>query len=269
MFRLSSRAKASRHGIDCWHGSPRHALLGFLTEASAGKILPDRPVGSLGLVGHTHEPALFAYDGAATRRCGPFRASLTTGSRPAPAWPTRGRSAATHATRRAGGSSSTLTPVCCGGTATSSSPKKLPLPACEPCRSHRRVTRVRHRHTPPGSTEFPRGQRHRRSAHSVPHPAAPVPSIGSPRSGRPTCQGQSLQPVARVGRYRRATAPDQNSWRCTSSSSIRSCRPASSIGPWPTRTGCTRNSYSSISPRSAKAGGGPRHPPTGPRLAPA
>ena len=67
VFRLSSRAKASRHGIDCWHGSPRHPLLGFLTEASAAKILPDRPVGSLGLVGHTHEPALFAYDGAATR----------------------------------------------------------------------------------------------------------------------------------------------------------------------------------------------------------
>ena len=142
VFRLSSRAKASRHGIDCWHGSPRHPLLGFLTEASAAKVLPDRPVGSLGLVGHTHEPALFAYDGAATRRCGPFRASLTTGSRPAPAWPTRGRSAATRVTRRAGGSSSTLTPGCCGGTARSSSPEKLPLPACEPRRSHRRVTRV-------------------------------------------------------------------------------------------------------------------------------
>ena len=85
-------------------------------------------------------------------RCGPFRASLTTGSRPAPAWPTRGRSAATRATRRAGGSSSTLTPVCCGGTARSSSPEKLPLPACEPRRSHRRVTRVvtgiRHRDQP-------------------------------------------------------------------------------------------------------------------------
>ena len=68
VFRLSSRAKASRHGIDCWHGSPRHPLLGFLTEASAATVLPDRPVGSLGLVGHTHEPALFAYDGAATAR---------------------------------------------------------------------------------------------------------------------------------------------------------------------------------------------------------
>jgi predicted phosphodiesterase len=66
VFRLASRAKASRHGIDCWHGSPNHPLLGFLTEASAARILPDRPLGSLGLVGHTHEPEFFAYDGATT-----------------------------------------------------------------------------------------------------------------------------------------------------------------------------------------------------------
>jgi predicted phosphodiesterase len=71
VFRLSSRAMASRHGIDCWHGSPRHPLLGFLTEASAARILPGRPLGSLGLVGHTHEPALFAYDGGATRAVRP------------------------------------------------------------------------------------------------------------------------------------------------------------------------------------------------------
>ena len=62
---------ASRHGIDCWHGSPRHPLLGFLTEASAARVLPDRPLGSLGLVGHTHEPALFTYDGATTRAVRP------------------------------------------------------------------------------------------------------------------------------------------------------------------------------------------------------
>ena len=71
VFRLSSRAKASRHGIDCWHGSPRHPLLGFLTEASAAGVLPKRPVGSLGLVGHTHEPALFSYDGTTTRTVRP------------------------------------------------------------------------------------------------------------------------------------------------------------------------------------------------------
>ena len=71
VFRLSTRALASRHGIDCWHGSPRHPLLGFLTEASAARILPGRPLGSLGLVGHTHEAALFVYDGAATRAVRP------------------------------------------------------------------------------------------------------------------------------------------------------------------------------------------------------
>jgi hypothetical protein len=67
VFRLSSWATASRHGIDCWHGSPRHPVLGFMTEAAAAKILPGRPAGSLGLVGHTHEPALFAYDKTTTR----------------------------------------------------------------------------------------------------------------------------------------------------------------------------------------------------------
>ncbi len=152
VFRLSSRAKASRHGIDCWHGSPRHPLLGFLTEASAAKVLPDRPVGSLGLVGHTHEPALFAYDGAATRAVRPVPGEsydwLATGACMA----NPGAVCGNPATRRAGGSSSTLTPVCCGGTARSSSPEKLPLPACEPRRSHRRVTRVvtgiRHRDQP-------------------------------------------------------------------------------------------------------------------------
>ena len=71
VFRLSSRAMASRHGIDCWHGSPRHPLLEFFTEASAARVLPGRPVGSLGLVGHTHEPSLFVYDGAATRAVRP------------------------------------------------------------------------------------------------------------------------------------------------------------------------------------------------------
>jgi len=71
VFRLSSRAVASRHGIDCWHGSPRHPLLGFLTEASAARVLPRRPRGSLGLVGHTHEPALFAHDGATMRTVRP------------------------------------------------------------------------------------------------------------------------------------------------------------------------------------------------------
>jgi len=85
VFRLSSRAAASRHGIDCWHGSPRHPLLDFLTEAAATSILPGRPLGSLGLVGHTHEPALFSYDGAATSAVRPVPGTSydwpTTGAR--------------------------------------------------------------------------------------------------------------------------------------------------------------------------------------------
>src|SRR4029450_14051542 len=43
VFRLSSRAKASRHGIDCWHGSPRPPPPGVLPQAAAAQNLPDRP----------------------------------------------------------------------------------------------------------------------------------------------------------------------------------------------------------------------------------
>src|ERR1700687_6004612 len=71
VFRLSSRGLASRSGIDCWDGT-------------------------------TRRPASFT---AAPHRarCALSGASLTTGSQPVPSWPTRGLSAATHATRRAGG----------------------------------------------------------------------------------------------------------------------------------------------------------------------
>ena len=54
---------------------------------------------------------------------------------------------------------------------------------------------------------------------------------------RPTCQDRSRQAITRVGRYRRATGPDRNSWRSTSSSWMRSRRPASNVGPCPARTG--------------------------------
>jgi hypothetical protein len=145
VFRLASRAKASRHGIDCWHGSPRHPLLGFLTEGFAGKILPDRPVGSLGLVGHTHEPALFAYVGAATRAVRPVPGESYD-------WLAAGACVANPG-------------AVCGNPRDAASwwliididarvlrwhrteltSEKLALLACEPRRSHRRVTRVRHR----------------------------------------------------------------------------------------------------------------------------
>ena len=106
---------ASRHGIDCWHGSPRHPLLRFLTEASAACVLPDRPLGSLGLVGRRHEPVFFTYDGATAAVVRPVPGEsyewLATGACMA----TPGWSAATHATPQAGVLSSTLTPVYCSG----------------------------------------------------------------------------------------------------------------------------------------------------------
>jgi len=58
-LRLSGR----RHDIDCWHGSPERPLDGFLTPQTAAITLNQRPRGSWGLVGHTHDPALFLFDG--------------------------------------------------------------------------------------------------------------------------------------------------------------------------------------------------------------
>jgi hypothetical protein len=88
---------------------------------------------------------------------------------------------------------------------------------------------------------------------------AEAPSFCSSRSAW-RCSAPSVcvsyrQAGTRVGRYLTATAPDRNSWRSTSSSWMRSRRPASNVGQCPASTGCTRNSYSSISPRSANARG--------------
>lgn len=58
-----------------------------------------------------------------------------------------------------------------------------------------------------------------------------TPSRRSVARERPTCQDKSCQAVTRVGRYRRATAPDRNSRRSTGSSWMRSRRPASNVGP--------------------------------------
>jgi hypothetical protein len=58
---------ARRYGIDCWHGSPTRPLDGFLTPQAAATELPNRPIGSWGLVGHTHDPALFLHDGVQPR----------------------------------------------------------------------------------------------------------------------------------------------------------------------------------------------------------
>jgi len=57
------RLEGRRHDIDCWHGSPDRPLDGFLTPQTAAITLSQRPRGSWGLVGHTHDPALFLFDG--------------------------------------------------------------------------------------------------------------------------------------------------------------------------------------------------------------
>jgi predicted phosphodiesterase len=61
------RSDGRRSGIDCWHGSPQRPLDGFLTPQSAAPALTERPPGSWGLVGHTHDPALFLSDGVQVR----------------------------------------------------------------------------------------------------------------------------------------------------------------------------------------------------------
>src|SRR5580765_8926621 len=46
VFRLSSRATASRHGIDCWHGSPRHPPT-WVPHRSVRRQHPARPPAGL------------------------------------------------------------------------------------------------------------------------------------------------------------------------------------------------------------------------------
>jgi predicted phosphodiesterase len=71
------RLEGRRRGIDCWHASPNRPLDGFLTPQTAALTLGQRPPGSWGLVGHTHDPALFLFDGVRVH-----------GSLPAPDSPT-------------------------------------------------------------------------------------------------------------------------------------------------------------------------------------
>jgi predicted phosphodiesterase len=49
----SRRPAARRHGVQCWHGSPRHPVREYVTAANAGACLA-RQRERLGLVGHTH-----------------------------------------------------------------------------------------------------------------------------------------------------------------------------------------------------------------------
>jgi hypothetical protein len=54
---------AVRHGLHAWHGSPKDPLNGFLTSQAAATALPGLPPRTRGVVGHTHEPAMWTYDG--------------------------------------------------------------------------------------------------------------------------------------------------------------------------------------------------------------
>src|SRR5207253_7815168 len=57
-----------------------------------------------------------------------------------------------------------------------------------------------------------------------------------------------------LGSYRIATAPEPNSRRLTSLKSTCFDGPTNNAGPWPVSLVCTKNSYSSINPSSAKIG---------------
>jgi hypothetical protein len=54
---------AVRQGLHAWHGSPKDPLNGFLTSQAAAALLPELPPRTRGVVGHTHEPAMWTYDG--------------------------------------------------------------------------------------------------------------------------------------------------------------------------------------------------------------
>jgi predicted phosphodiesterase len=52
----SRRPAARRHGVQCWHGSPRNPVREYVGAANAAACL-QRQRAALGLVGHTHAPA--------------------------------------------------------------------------------------------------------------------------------------------------------------------------------------------------------------------
>ena len=71
----------------------------------------------------------------------------------------------------------------------------------------------------------------------------------------PTGIGVFLQLAGDTGGARWYSSAKSGTITLAKNSSRGSRRPASNVGPWPARTGCTTNSYSSINPRSAKASG--------------
>jgi predicted phosphodiesterase len=54
--------QCERHGIRCWHGSPSQPLLAFFNDRTAADELRDLAPGTIGLVGHTHEPDAYTLE---------------------------------------------------------------------------------------------------------------------------------------------------------------------------------------------------------------
>jgi predicted phosphodiesterase len=52
----SRKPAARRHGVQCWHASPRHPVREYVTAANAEACLRAQRA-PIGVVGHTHEPA--------------------------------------------------------------------------------------------------------------------------------------------------------------------------------------------------------------------
>lgn len=51
--------QAERHGVRCWHGAPSQPLFAFFDGRTAAEELLDLTPGTVGLVGHTHEPIVY------------------------------------------------------------------------------------------------------------------------------------------------------------------------------------------------------------------
>jgi predicted phosphodiesterase len=64
------RPAARRHGVQCWHGSPRNPVHEYVGPSNAGDCLAVQRA-ELGLVGHTHAPAAWRQTPRGARRVKP------------------------------------------------------------------------------------------------------------------------------------------------------------------------------------------------------
>jgi predicted phosphodiesterase len=63
----SRKPAARRHGVQCWHGSPRNPVWEYVGSSTAGASLAAQRA-ELGLVGHTHVPAAWQQTPRGARR---------------------------------------------------------------------------------------------------------------------------------------------------------------------------------------------------------